>query len=285
MADRNSILAFLTAQADDDLVPWACQLEAMRRFDLSCRDVERLILQAGLLPKRYQRNRRMISTGQQQQLFLSSVAVIGCGGLGGYVLEELARIGIGTLSAIDPDTFTEHNLNRQLLSSPSTLGTSKAEAAARRIAEVNPAVEVRPVCVPLTSDSARQLIGDAALVVDALDSVEARLTLAAACTSAGIPLVSGMIAGWFGYVTTVFPGERTLERLYSCWSGGKGIEAELGNPAFTPAVIASLQVAEAVKVLLGMGTSLRNRVLCVNLLEMETESVPMGDESTVDSSS
>jgi molybdopterin/thiamine biosynthesis adenylyltransferase len=162
-----------------------------------------------------------------------------------------------------------------LLSSPSTLGVSKAVAAARRIADVNPAVDVRVVDEPFTLDRADALVAGVAVTVDALDSVEMRLTLAAGCAKLGIPLVSGTIAGWFGYVTTVFPGERTLERLYSRFTGGRGIEADLGNPSFTPAAVASLQVAETVKVLLGTGALLRNKVLCVNLLDMEIESVTM----------
>jgi len=275
MADTDIVRAFLAENAEGDLLAWSHQVEAMRRFGLSCAEAEKIIFLAGLLPKRYQRNRRMISTTQQERLFGSRVAVVGCGGLGGYVLEELARMGVGHLVAIDPDSFEEHNLNRQLLSSPSTLGVGKALAVARRVGEVNPAVEVRPVQASFVSDRADALLAGAAVVVDALDSVEARLELTAGCAKLGIPLVSGTIAGWFGYVTTVFPGEKTLERLYSRWSGGRGIEAELGNPAFTPAAVASLQVAETVKVLLDLGTPLRNRVLCVNLLDMDVESVPM----------
>lgn len=275
MPDTDAALKFLTENAEGDLVAWRHQIDATRRFGVSCAEAEGLILRAGLLPMRYQRNRSMISAAQQQQLFRSRVAVVGCGGLGGYVLEELARMGVGSLVAIDPDVFEEHNLNRQLLSSPSTLGASKAVAAARRIADVNPAVDVRVVDEPFTLDRADALVAGVAVAVDALDSVETRLTLAAGCARLGIPLVSGTIAGWFGYVTTVFPGEHTLERLYSRFTGGRGIEADLGNPSFTPAAVASLQVAETVKVLLGTGALLRNKVLCVNLLDMEIESVTM----------
>ena len=275
MADIEAVRAFLKGCAEGDLVAWSYQLEAMRRFGFSCAHAERAILEAGLLPKRYARNRRMISIEQQKRLFDSRVAVIGCGGLGGYVLEELARMGVGGLVAIDPDIFEEHNLNRQLLSSPSALSANKAVAAVRRIADVNPAVEVRPIQAAFASDRAEEFIAGAAVVVDALYSVEGRHDLAAGCARLEIPLVSGSIAGWFGYVMTIFPGEKTLERLFSRWSGGRGIEADLGNPAFTPAVVASLEVAEAVKILLGTGAPLRNRVLCVNLLDMEVDSVAM----------
>lgn len=276
MAEIAALHDFLTERAEGDLLAWLDQAEAMRRFDLSCADVEAAILEAGFLPKRYQRNRRMISADQQLKLFRSAVAVIGCGGLGGYILEELARIGVGRLVAIDPDVFEEHNLNRQLLSSPATLGKGKAFAAVQRVAEINPAVSIRPVQAAFAPADAAGLLAGVDAVADALDSIQTRLDLVAACERMNIPLVHGTIAGWFGYVTTVFPGEDTLQRLYSGWSGGKGIEADLGNPSFTPAVAASLEVAELIKVLLGTGTPLRGRVLCVNLLDMEMESVPLG---------
>jgi molybdopterin/thiamine biosynthesis adenylyltransferase len=273
MADTVSPLEFLKDNAEGDLVPWRCQIEATRRFGISCAEAEGLILRAGLLPKRYERNRSMISVAQQERLFQSRVAVVGCGGLGGYVLEELARIGVGSLVAIDPDVFEEHNLNRQLLSSLSLLGTNKAAAAAKRIAEINPVVEIQALEESFSRDRARALVVGAGVVVDALDSVPARLALAAGCAELGVPLVSGTIGGWFGYVTTVFPGERTLERLYGHVAAARGIEADLGNPSFTPGVVASLEVAETIKVLLGTGTSLREKILCVNLLDMRIESV------------
>src|SRR5512133_248942 len=134
------MISFLKECVEGDLIPWVAQVAAAERFGVSLAQVESSILALGLLPARYQRNRQAISAEQQRILFHSRVAVIGCGGLGGYVIEELARLGVGTIIAIDPDVFEEHNLNRQLLSSPATLGRAKVEAAAARIAEINPAV-------------------------------------------------------------------------------------------------------------------------------------------------
>ncbi len=271
---------FLAERAEGDLVPWPVQAEAMRHFRLSCGEAEGGILEAGFLPTRYRRNRRMISVAQQLTLFRSQVAVVGCGGLGGYVLEELARLGVGRLVAIDPDTFEEHNLNRQLLASQATLGRNKSAAAAERIAQVNPAVTVRAIQAPFTREVATELLEGVDVVADGLDRIDTRLELAAACGVLGIPLVHGAIAGWFGYVTTVFPGEDTLQRLYSRRPTTKGIEADLGNPSFTPAVVASLEVAEIVKIRLGIGTLLRGRVLCVNLLDMDMECVALAEATT-----
>lgn len=265
--------AFLQDQSAGDLLPWTAQLAAAQRFRVSLARVEETALAAGLLPARYQRNRRAISVEQQLTLFRSRVAVIGCGGLGGYVIEELARLGVGTITAIDPDVFEEHNLNRQLLSSPGTLGRDKVEAAAARVAEINPAVTLVPVRDAYSPENGEELLHGANVIVDALDSIPTRLALAATCTSLAIPMVHGAIGGWYGQVATQFPGDDTLKKLYSRWVEGKGIEQQLGNPSFTPALVASLEVAEVCKILLGQGETLRNRKLSINLLEMEFEEV------------
>jgi len=109
--------------------------------------------------------------------------------------------------------------------------------------------------------------------VDALDSVQVRLDLADVCTAMNIPLVHGAIAGWFGHVTTQFPGDDTVQAIYRSWKAGKGVEQNLGNPSFTPAVIASLEVAEVCKLLLGHGTPLRGRQLMIDLFSMEIQVV------------
>jgi len=114
--------AFLATRAQGDLLPWAGQVAAADRFHRTVGSVEESALELGLMPARYQRNRRTISTAEQLKLFRSRVVIVGAGGLGGYVVEELARLGVGTLVVADPDTFEEHNLNRQLLALPANLG-------------------------------------------------------------------------------------------------------------------------------------------------------------------
>lgn len=263
------LLGFLRTQAENGLLPWAAQAEAARSFGVSLSRVERLALENELLPMRYQRNRQMICCRQQLQLFSSAVAVIGCGGLGGYIVEELARLGVGRMVVVDPDVFEEHNLNRQLFSSLSVLGRAKATVAAERIAQINPAVAIDVRVEAFTGEAGGRCLEGVQLAADALDSIPVRLELAAACRDAAIPLVHGAIAGWYGQIVTQFPGERTIEVLYQDHAARCGIEQSLGNPSFTPAVIASLQAAEVCKVLLGAGRSLRGRTLAVDLQEME----------------
>ena len=271
----NGLNAFLKDHATGDLIPWTCQVDAARLFGLTLNETEEAILKQELLPARYQRNRETISTRGQLVLCQSSVAVIGCGGLGGYVIEELARLGVGRIVAIDPDVFEEHNLNRQLLSTPSTLGLPKVEAALERVAQINPAVRLAPIQKAYAPDNGHELLSNVTVVVDALDSIPVRLELAETCNTLAIPLVHGAIGGWYGHVATQFPGEQSIQMIYSAWTEGKGVEQRLGNPSFTPAVVASFQVAEVCKIILGEGLPLRCRHVSIDLLAMEFHDISL----------
>ncbi|HET89732.1 MAG TPA: HesA/MoeB/ThiF family protein, partial [Chloroflexi bacterium] len=106
-----------------------------RQYDASIREVELAALEEGVVPWRYVRNVGTMGVAGQSTLLHSTVAVVGLGGLGGYVVEALARAGVGRLMLIDGDRFEEHNLNRQILSSEARLGQAKADVARRRVAE------------------------------------------------------------------------------------------------------------------------------------------------------
>ena len=260
---------YLLSHAQGDLFPWAAQAGAAERFRLPFGRIEEAALELGLMPSRYQRNRQTLSASEQLTLCRSRVVIVGAGGLGGYVVEELARLGAGTLVVVDPDTFEEHNLNRQLLASPANLGVPKVDAAVERVAEINPAVRVIPVRSSFSRENGRDLLSGADAVVDALDTVTARTDLARACRDLGIPMVHGAIAGWYGQMSTQMPGEDIFRHIYPSGKEPRGVETRLGNPAFTPAVVASLQVAEVCKLLLGQGRCLNGRMLFLNLLDME----------------
>jgi len=271
----DGLIAYLRDHAVGDLVPWSCQVDGARMFGRTLSEIEEAILEQGFMPARYQRNRQTISTAGQLKLFRSSVAVIGCGGLGGYVIEELARLGVGKIVAIDPDIFEEHNLNRQLLSTPATLGRPKVSAAAERVGLINPAVNLVPLQVAFGAANGADLLVDVTVVVDALDSIPVRLELAETCNALSIPLVHGAIGGWYGHVATQFPGDLSIQKIYGAWKEGKGVEQRLGNPSFTPAVVASLQVAEVAKIILGEGEPLRRRKLAIDLQSMEFHDISL----------
>ncbi|MBT1070239.1 HesA/MoeB/ThiF family protein [Pelotalea chapellei] len=278
----NALLRFLQKQLVEGMLPWSAQVAAAQRFGCTLAAVEELALEHGIFPARYQRNCTTITIADQLLLFQSRIIVIGCGGLGGYIMEGLARLGVGNIVAVDPDIFEEHNLNRQLLATPATLGKPKVLAALARVNEINPAVTVTPVMDAFCTANGRELLTGVTVAVDALDSISYRLELADSCAGMGIPMIHGAIGGWYGHVVTQLPGETTVQDIYRNWKNGKGIEKELGNPAFTPAVVASLQVAEACKVVLGKGELLRRRKLNIDLLDMEFDEVNFGPVEDMD---
>ena len=274
----DQVVTFLQSKAKNGLLPLSVQDEAAKRFSSSLAEIEKISLMHGILPARYQRNQEMISTEQQLTLFNSKVAVIGCGGLGGYIIEELARLGVGNIVAVDPDVFVEHNLNRQLFCTLDQLGQKKVTTAVERVMEINPAVHLQPVAGEFNSENGSILLQGVDVAADALDSITARLNLASTCKACGIPLVHGAIAGWYGNVVTQYPGEDILEQIYSRNDEEKGIETKLGNPSFTPALVASLEVAEIVKILLQTGELLRGRYLSIDLYHLEVDEIHFEDE-------
>mgnify|MGYP001312274771 CR=1 FL=1 len=211
----------------------------------------------------FARNLGTFNDDQQRLLQAKAVAVIGCGGLGGYVIEQLVRIGVGRLHLFDPDVFSPSNCNRQLNALQSTLGRAKAEVAACRVADIHPFCTVRPFVADF-----RTVNEDDAFVVnvmvDCLDDIQARRDLATLCSSRAIPLVHGAVSGWYGQVGVQLPGGDLIERLYPERLVTSSLPSVL---ACTVATIASLQVAETVKLLLDLWSPLHNTWLHIDLKE------------------
>jgi molybdopterin/thiamine biosynthesis adenylyltransferase len=229
--------------------------------------VELAALEIGIVPWRYVRNVGTVGIEGQAKLLRSTVAVVGLGGLGGYVTEALSRMGVGRLILIDGDVFEEHNFNRQILSDEEQLGTAKADVAARRVTQVNSAVEVTARPVMLTRENMPELLAGADVVVDALDRLPIRLVLQYGAQSLGIPLVHGSIAGFLGQVMVIFPGDPGLQGLYGSPDAlpEQGLEVQLGTPAATPMAIAAWEAQEVVKILTGSGQLLRHKLLVMDM--------------------
>lgn len=201
----------------------------------------------------------------QKKLKKSTVAVVGCGGLGGFIIESLTRLGIGEIIAIDSEVFEESNLNRQILSKLNNIGKYKVEEALNRVREINPDVKLIPIKEKLSEENAERLISGANLVIDALDNIPSRKALMRATTKAKIPLVHGAVHGWWGRVCVV-KDEKVIEKLYP--EGAKTPEI---IPAIAPvvALVAGYEVCEAIKILLGVGKPLENRLMMIDALEGE----------------
>lgn len=217
---------------------------------------------------RYIRNMNTLSEEENKSLKSCKVCVIGCGGLGGYIIEELGRIGVGYITAVDADVFDETNLNRQVLSDTTLIGSSKSKAAYDRMQKVNPEITLNAVHQRLDEENGIEIITGHHVVVDALDNAATKKLLGRLCSKLNIPLVHGAIGGWYGQVSTILPGDDTLNLLYKD-DKAAGVEKQLGNPPFTPALIASIQVSEVIKLLIHRGEILRNSILYIDLLNMD----------------
>ncbi|MBN1642153.1 MAG: HesA/MoeB/ThiF family protein [Anaerolineae bacterium] len=224
----------------------------------------------GIVPRRYMRNIGTLGIDGQIALLRACVAVIGLGGLGGFVVEGLARIGVGRLVLLDGDVFIDHNLNRQLFSQEGNLGAAKAEVAAARVAQINQAIEVRAHARYANAENLPELLAGVDVVIDALDRLPTRFVLQQAAARCGVPMVHGAIAGAMGQVMTILPGDPGLRALYGDgpWPE-QGAEAELGTPAPSPMMVAAWQVYEAIKLLTGKGDLLRGRMLFLDALSGE----------------
>ena len=258
------------------------RLEHVQALAVECecevREVEIAALEAGVVPWRYIRNVGTIGLEGQARLLQSTAAVVGLGGLGGYVTEALARMGVGRLILIDGDTFEEHNFNRQLLSAEARLGMEKAQVARQRVAQINAAVAVDAHTVMLTRENLTQLLEGADVVVDALDRLPTRMIRQDGAEALSIPMVHGSIAGFLGQVMTILPGDLGLRSLYG---GGdqlpeQGLEAQLGTPAATPMAVAAWEAQEVVKILVGQGELLRHRLLVMDMESGTVEILRLG---------
>jgi molybdopterin/thiamine biosynthesis adenylyltransferase len=243
------------------------------------KEVEITALKQGIIPSRYLRNMGTIGLDGQIKLLQSAVAVVGAGGLGSTVIELLARQGIGQLIIIDNDRFTEQNLNRQIMSTEGNLGKYKVTFAAERVKDINSATTVTVFRERLTNENAQSLLTGARVVVDGLDNLPSRLVVEQACRRLAIPYVYASIGGFNGQLMTIFPEDVGLSSLYGSSSDAvpeQGIEARVGNPPATAAMIAALQVQEVVKIITGVGTPIRNQILLVDAREFAIDRIELG---------
>lgn len=220
------------------------------------------------MDERYIRNFPALSEQEFETIRSKRVLVVGCGGLGGYIIEMLARLGVGAIRAVDGDCFEKSNLNRQLLSAPAVLGMAKAEAARLRVSQINPDVFVEAHCVFMDEGNAAELIDGCDIVMDALDNIESRRILSRACEEKNVPLVFGAISGWIAQAAVSMPGDGFVDRLYP-----QGVEIkDKSTLSFTPAFCAAMQCALATRLL--CGRKIKGSVLnCFDLLNMEFETI------------
>lgn len=223
--------------------------------------------------KRYSRHLLIPEVGLegQQKLKAASVLVIGTGGLGSPVAMYLAAAGVGHIGLVDYDVVSFSNLQRQVIHGSSTLDTLKVDSAKARMLDINPEIEVTVYNQLFTSENALEIAKGYDLIIDGTDNFPTRYLTNDVCVMLGIPNVYGSIFRFDGQVSVfgaddgpcyrcIFPEPPPPGLVPSCAEGGV-----LG---VLPGTIGTLQATEAIKLLLGIGTTLNGKMLLYNALDM-----------------
>jgi adenylyltransferase/sulfurtransferase len=195
----------------------------------------------------------------QKRLKSAHVIVAGAGGLGCPASLYLAAAGVGKLTIIDKEEFELSNLNRQILGWQSDIGCNKAEVVADKLVALNPEIKVRPLVLEIDEENIGDLIQDADVIVDAMDNWKTRFIINKECVKREIPFIHAGIFGLYGQMMTILPGK------------GPCLTCLLPKPpkeiskfpvlGVTPAVFASLQVLETIKLIVGFGETLIRKML------------------------
>ncbi|MBZ9939303.1 molybdopterin-synthase adenylyltransferase MoeB [Mesorhizobium sp. BR1-1-16] len=234
--------------------------------------------------ERYARHLVLAEVGGpgQQRLKAARVLVIGAGGLGSPVIQYLAAAGIGTIGVVDDDIVSLSNLQRQVLHDGASIGTAKVASAALSVARLNPHVTVESHAVRLTADNADALIEAFDIIVDGSDNFATRFLVADRAAALHRPLVAAAVGRFDGSLTVLKPFEETDGRPNPGYrdlfpepppAGLVPTCAEAGILGAVVGVLGTLQAAEVLKLILGIGEPLVGRLLLVDMLSMRFETI------------
>ena len=147
------------------------------------------------MDERYIRTAGLVGEAAVERLMATRVAIFGVGGVGSYVVEALARAGVGALDLIDSDTVARSNINRQIIATESTVGMAKVDAAAARVRDINPDIKVRTHKIFFEGEDSGLDFSEYDYIVDCIDSVSAKVNMAVMAAAAGVPMISSMGTG------------------------------------------------------------------------------------------
>jgi molybdopterin-synthase adenylyltransferase len=221
----------------------------------------------------------------QQKLKAAQVLIVGMGGLGCPCALYLAAAGIGHLHLLDPDTVTLNNLHRQILFETSDINQPKTEAAKAALLDLNPEITITSHPYAFTTENAQELLKNKTVVVEASDSIPTRFLLAEQAEHAKIPLVSAAIHQWHGQLACFTPYVNGLPRYRDLYPEPPPAEAipscaESGILGAVAGVLGTLQAAEIIKLITGIGEPLTQHVLMVDARTMQFRRVKLNPAPT-----
>ena len=202
----------------------------------------------------------------QEKLKKAKVFIAGSGGLGSPVSIYLAAAGLGTIRIVDCDNVELSNLNRQVLHWSSDIGKGKVNSAADKLGDLNPYIRIEAIKETINESNISQLVGDADVIVDAMDNLETRHLLNRLSLKKNIPFFHGAVRGLEGRVSTFIPGQTAC---FACMYGIALPEQKFPILGTTAAIVGSIQATEVIKYITGLGKLLLNRLLVYNGLTME----------------
>ncbi len=216
-----------------------------------------------------------IGLAGQRKLLDSKVLVVGAGGLGSPSAIYLAVAGVGTIGIVDGDRVDLTNLHRQVLHFTHDVGRPKTQSARRTLEDLNPDVRVIPFQTVLSSENAVEIIADFDIVVNGSDNFPTRYLVNDACVMLGKPLVDASILKWEGQATVFLPGRGCYRCLFPTPPPPGAVPscAEGGIIGAVAGYMGTLQVIETVKILLGSGETLANKLLLFDAFTGETRTV------------
>jgi len=226
--------------------------------------------------EKYSRQVMLEEIGYEGQLKLKNAkaCVVGIGGLGTPIATRLVAMGIGKIRIVDRDVIELSNLHRQTMFDESDIGQVKVEVAAKKLKKLNPDVTIEALPVSVNDYTALDIVEGCDVVIDALDSVNARYSLNKACIKKGIPFVTGAAVGISGQAFTILPRQTAC---YHCLFPALDEDSmptcstEGVHPAIL-SIIGGIEIAEAVKIITGRKPSLANKLLYVDLDNLEFNS-------------
>jgi len=214
----------------------------------------------------------------QKKMLASSVLIIGTGGLGSPVALYLAAAGIGRIGLVDFDVVDSSNLQRQVIHGTSTVGELKVESARRRMLDLNPEIQVDIYNEPFTSENALRIVKDYDILIDGTDNFPTRYLTNDVAVMLGKPNIYGSIFRFEGQASVFYAKEGPCYRCLFPEPPPPGLVpscAEGGVLGVLPGTIGTIQATEAIKMLLGIGSSLVGRLLLYNALDMSFEYVKL----------